>query len=51
MLSDNSSVGVCGIKKLTTMYKTFNNYYNHEKYAEYVPMARSYVFNFKLYVI
>ena len=39
MLNDNSSVGVCGIKKLTTMYKTFNNYYNHEKYAEYVPMA------------
>lgn len=39
MLSKNSSVWVYGIKKLTTTYKTFNNYYNHEKYAEYVPMA------------
>lgn len=39
MLNNNSSFEVCGIKKLTTMYKTFNNYYNHEKYAEYVPMA------------
>tara|TARA_B100000401_G_scaffold438362_1_gene386624 strand:+ start:1347 stop:2183 length:837 start_codon:yes stop_codon:yes gene_type:complete len=37
MINENSSV--CGIKKLTTMYKTFDNYYDHKKYAEYVPIA------------
>ena len=39
MLSKNSRVWVCGIKKLTTMYKTFDNYYNHKKYTEYIPLS------------
>lgn len=35
----NEKPGICSIKKLKTMCKTFDNYYNHEKYIEYVPAS------------